>query len=424
MRQTHGGQRQEQIHLGDAKFEMLALGAGLPFLGRGDMLLAEQIGDVPGREQAAPIDPGPRLVETVTSGEVVTMALAKAPSALAMASKMRPNPAWVAPWRGNFDAPAAVQGNLGGDQAPPPFGGEGNGGEERLQFFDRRFQTLEPVPFVARTDLHDFLEAGHLLGGHQPGMVVLMPGQRQPIALDGISQETDRPITRSAFEGVDQRGQVMTAEIGHQAAQILVGPALDQRRDQALVAQIVEQAAAPGGAALIGQGRIKLVGAGVDPVAQSLAARFGEGGLEQRAIFEDPDLPSHRLEQLGNPFIEAFPDHRVEALAVVVDDPPAILQTVLPAFQQTFEDVAFVQFGVADDGDHAAVRPLPAAQLILGPQIILNQAGKNRHRRPETHRAGRKIDVVLVLGARRIGLGAAETAGSYPASQALLPSRY
>ena len=76
------------------------------------------------------------------------------------------------------------------------------------------------------------------------------------------------------------------------------------------------------------------------------------------------------------------------------------------AFQQTFEDVAFVHLRIADEGDEAA--KLVRIDQILRCEIILRQRGKRRHRHPEADRAGGDIDVVNVFGARGIGLHAAE----------------
>ena len=73
-------------------------------------------------------------------------------------------------------------------------------------------------------------------------------------------------------------------------------------------------------------------------------------------------------------------DDRVEALAVVVDHPPAVAEVVLPAFEQRLVDVALVELGVADQRDHAALR---AGRVVpaVGVHIVLHQAGEQRLRR-------------------------------------------
>ena len=151
----------------------------------------------------------------------------------------------------------------------------------------------------------------------------------------------------------------MAAEIGHEARELPVRAALDQPRDGPLVAEIVEEPLAPGGAALEGQGGIELVRAVVDPGAQRSPPGLAEGLLHQGAVFEDHDVPAEGPEQRLEAGIEALADHRVEALAVVVDDPPRVAQPLLPAFEQGLEDVALVHLGVADEGDHAALAAAP-----------------------------------------------------------------
>src|SRR3546814_16338278 len=64
-------------------------------------------------------------------------------------------------------------------------------------------------------------------------------------------------------------------------SEFVVAAALDQRRHGALIAQIIHETFAPGGAALEGERRIELVRAGVDPGAQRLAAGLAEGVLPQ-----------------------------------------------------------------------------------------------------------------------------------------------
>src|SRR5262249_45742212 len=140
------------------------------------------------------------------------------------------------------------------------------------------------------------------------------------------------------------------------------------------------------------------------PVAHSLAPRFAEGLLHWRAVFEDDHVPAEGLKQRLIARPQALADHRIEALAVVIDDPPAIAQALLPALEDGLEDVAFVELGVADQRDHAAFGSLqPPA---MRPHIILNQPREQRLRDAESHRARREVDVVYILAARGIALRA------------------
>ena len=127
-------------------------------------------------------------------------------------------------------------------------------------------------------------------------------------------------------------------------------------RHRPLVADLVEQALAPGRTALEHQRRIELVRAAIDPLPQHLAAGLGEGGLLQRAVFEHHDVPAEIAEQVFVALPQAFAHHGIEALPVVIDDPPAIAQALLPAFEHRLENIALVELGVAEERDHAAFR--------------------------------------------------------------------
>ena len=196
----------------------------------------------------------------------------------------------------------------------------------------------------------------------------------------------------------------MPGEIGHQARKLIVGARLDQPRHRALIADVVIEALAPGGAALEHERRVELVRTLVDPFAQALAAGLAERRLQQRAILEDHHLPAEIAEQRLVARPQALADHRIEALPVVVDDPPAIADVLLPAFEDRFENIAFVELGIADQRDHAALRTIlrPAVRA----HIVLHQRRKQRLRDAEPHRAGREVDIVGVLGARGIALRA------------------
>ena len=206
-------------------------------------------------------------------------------------------------------------------------------------------------------------------------------------------------------EGLEQRRQVVAAEIGHQPRQLVVGARLDQPRHRALVADLVAAAACarprrPGTPApsRAGSGSCRSTAAALRRRARVKAASL------QRAVFEDHHVPAEVLEQLLVALPQALADHGVEALAVVVDDPPAVAQALLPAFEHRLEDVALVELGVADQRDHAAFGPVEAP--AVGAHIVLHQRGEQRLRDAEADRAGGEIDVVGVLGARRIALRA------------------
>ena len=51
-------EKQEQVHLGDPEFDVLAGRRKKPFLGRRNMFVSKRVTDFAPREQATPIDPG------------------------------------------------------------------------------------------------------------------------------------------------------------------------------------------------------------------------------------------------------------------------------------------------------------------------------------------------------------------------------
>ena len=185
----------------------------------------------------------------------------------------------------------------------------------------------------------------------------------------------------------------MAAEIGHQVLKRVVVVGAEKVLDPIFVADVVPQLLAPMGTALEGQRRIEVIGAGVDPFLQDLAAGALEGLHHALAVFQRHHGPAGVAEGAVDPAEHAVGDDGVEALAVVVDDPPAVPEVVLAAFQQRLVHIAFVHFGVTDDGNHAA-RVLSLNGFGVAAQVVLGQGREHGHRRTEADGAGGDIDVV------------------------------
>ena len=206
----------------------------------------------------------------------------------------------------------------------------------------------------------------------------------------------------------------MPAEVFHQGGKGCIVAAVQDGQ----VGQIGQQPFAPGRPALIQQRGVERVGAGIDPVAQRCAAGFGKGRLLQRPIFQPDDAPAKGGKNRLGPFPQPFMDHAIQTLAVVVDHPPDMAQIVFPTLQQRLVNIALVQFGVANQRDHAAQRGGAPAVAV---QVILNKRGKDRQGRAKADRAGGKIHIVGVFGPRRIGLHAAPAPEVRQFFPALLP---
>ena len=244
-------------------------------------------------------------------------------------------------------------------------------------------------------------------------MVVLVAGEGQALALDGVGDEAGRPVVGNALEGVEHGLHVVAGEVGHQPVQRRIVVLLEDAADAGILVEVARQRLAPARAALEDQRRVERVGAVVDPLPQMIAVGLGEGRLQQLAVLQRDHAPADQLEHLADPAEQAVVDHAVEALAIVVDHPPQVPHVVLPAFEQRLEDVALVELGVADQRHHAAGRALLGVAQLLQPHIVLHHRGEQRHGDAQPHRAGREIDVVDVLGARRIGLRAAQRAEAF-----------
>ena len=266
----------------------------------------------------------------------------------------------------------------------------------------------ELLPLLALGHAHVALPLGHLGLVHQPAVIVLVAGDRRAPALDRVGEETDRAVMIDRGEGVGHGRDAIAAEIFHQFRQLPVGTRLDEPGDVALVAEIVHQVLAPHRAAHEGQRRIELVGASVDPVFQLVAALLGEGRALQVTVLDPHHVPAEGLEDLLDAPEQPLVDDAIERLTIVVDDPPGVAQVVLPALLQRLVDIALVEFGVADQRHHAA--GLEILTPILGGDVVLHDRGERGDGDAQSHRTRGEIDVIDVLGPRRVGLHPAKPA--------------
>ena len=423
-RKAERRQHQEQIVLRDAQFEMLARLRPHPFLDRGDVLLAEHVRPFVPVEQAALVDPGAeigrhghvrrgadhrRRQAAVTAAEIV-QDLAEGLLRRCLLRRRQGQVRHSHRWR----------------TVPPVlFLREGHFVEESLQV--RRFdiEPREAVPFCAFRHRHSAAEVVHLLRVHHAGVVVLVTGERRTVALDRVRDEAAGRITVRGIGGVHRlqdRGHVVTGEVGHQPVQRRVVMAVEERLQSRRAREVRFQPLAPGVGALEGQRRIQIVRALVDPLQHRFARRPVPRGFQLLAILQGHDVPVDGAEEALDFLEQHVVDDAVEALAVVIDDPPQIADIVFPAFKQRFEDIAFVELRIAHQRHHAARRDA-VAHVSVQPRIVLYQRREQRFGHAEPDRAGREIDVSAVLGSRRIGLRAAEHA-EVPQHGNVLPAQH
>ena len=179
---------------------------------------------------------------------------------------------------------------------------------------------------------------------------------------------------------------------------------------------------APARAALVDQGRVQRVGAVVDPLAQGIAARRRERALQPAAVLEGDDLPPGGAKDVVDAREQVVGDDAIEALPVVVDHPPQVADVVLPPLEQRLEHVAFVELGIAHQGDHAPGR-LVVGDHRLEAEVVLGERREGGDADPEPDRSGREVDVVGVLRARGVRLRATEGAKALEIVAALAPQQ-
>ena len=189
----------------------------------------------------------------------------------------------------------------------------------------------------------------------------------------------------------------MAAEIVHQPRQLVVAAALQERGDRPLIADLIAEPLAPCRSALKHQSGIKLVRTIIDPLAQYFAARFGKRRLLKRAVFEQHYVPTEIAEQVLIALPKSLADDGIQALPVVIDNPPAIAQPLLPALEHRFEDIAFIELGVAKKRNHAAFPPRETP--TVGAHIILGQRRKQSLGHAKSDRTRGKVDVIGIFGA-------------------------
>ena len=116
-------------------------------------------------------------------------------------------------------------------------------------------------------------------------MIILVAGQRQAETFYRVGDETMGAIIVDPVKGLQHRLHVVAGEVGHQGVQGHVVVGIKECLETSGAFQVVPQVLAPRGAALEGEGGIKLVRAVVDPLAQGLASGAFERRLQALAVF-------------------------------------------------------------------------------------------------------------------------------------------
>ena len=77
----------------------------------------------------------------------------------------------------------------------------------------------EGRPFLALGYPHGATKAGHLIRGHQPSMIVPVPGEGRTMALDRIGYKALRGIVLDPMKCLQHRFNVLACKVSHQFVQ-------------------------------------------------------------------------------------------------------------------------------------------------------------------------------------------------------------
>ena len=215
---------------------------------------------------------------------------------------------------------------------------------------------------------------------------------RQPPALDRVGEHDARAVAHGVglAVAVEQRAEVVAAEVAERVQQVLVLEVVgDHLEPPAQLGRVGAQ-----------QPLVLLVGHRVDALAQRLV------GGELRPVLDHHAVPARGLEHRGEPARGDVGHDAVERLAVEVDDPHDLAELRHHRVGDRLPARALVELGVAEQRDLA-----PADRHVEVPRhVAVRERAPDRRGRADPDRAGRVVDGVGVLRARRVGLQPAELA--------------
>ena len=215
-------------------------------------------------------------------------------------------------------------------------------------------------------------------------MIVLVTLKWKPKAFGGVGDDEFRCLRRRCgLKRLQKRFHAVPAKLGHEAGKVFIGEGVDQIERPFGPGHVLMEPGAPGSPALIAQRRIEGVGAIIDPFLQARATGPGKCLALTLAIFEGQNLPARRLEDVVEAVKHAFGGRRIQALTIIVHDPPAIADVVLVALDQGLIDIALIKLCISHEGDEPARVFL--GELTPTKEHVLHQRGKGRDCHPKAH---------------------------------------
>ncbi len=241
---------------------------------------------------------------------------------------------------------------------------------------------------------------------------VVVAGRRvagEPPTLDRV-RDDERGVDRielRAPEGVEHDRDVVTAQIGEDRVDLVVGVARERALDPLVEA---DQALATDAAVLLEQHHLELeVGERVlEEVAQAIAVDLLEGRQPLAAVATLDHVPAigHRdaLDAVGIGAAEPAlvgDAGTVQVLSVVVDDPGDVAELALRGVRHRLHQGALAELGVAHQ--RPEVRVLGQLDVVVL-AVLEGQRHVHRDHRRDADRAGGEVDVPVGVPLRVIAL--------------------
>jgi len=222
----------------------------------------------------------------------------------------------------------------------------------------------------------------------------------------GENDARPRALLRGVVERVEDRREVVAAEIGDERGDLVVARLGEEavERRVGLAAGTGDERLPHGRGGQAQQPLILGVRHGLEPSLEAPAPGPAEEGAESPAPAEFDDAPAagreHRAELTG----ARIRNDTVERLAVHVHDPEDAREIAYRLLAQRLPDVALVELGVTHHDDDA---PRTGRAPVVG-DVARRQRAERRLHGAEPHRAGGDVHDLRVLPPARIRLETAE----------------
>ena len=242
------------------------------------------------------------------------------------------------------------------------------------------------------------------------GVVHGMPRHRQPPTLDreGEDHSRTRRVRVGAVQRRDHVAEVVPTAVADQRGQrrVLVGLEYACKCLTVGRGRVLNDELADVGAALAQEALILRIRHLIDAALQRLAALARKGLAQLRAVLHDLDLPAMIAEDMRELLRAHAGDHAVQALAVEVDDPGELTEATRGRIGERLPDVALIELGIAHQRHEAAT----GLSVEMRVDVAIDHAREERCSRSQAHGPGREVDGIRILRARRVRLQTTERA--------------